>query len=424
MDDDFAGVLQALMAERGLGVLALARKVPCDKAMISRLVNGGTRPSEQMAQRLDDVLGAGGQLAAARRSQPACRRAAPPAQPEPEDDDEMNRRELLRIFSLTGAVMAAGVDWERLATLGGQRPASAADAAELAAMNAHLWAVFAGSRSKRLAFPIVREQLGVVTVAMQRPQNGEIYQRLCAVAADLFQLAGEILFDATRYTDAAHCYTLAATAGREARSADLHACALTRHAFIGVYEGQPRSATPLLELAAGLAARGDHALSTRYWVAAVQAEAYAGLGEQHATERALETSAGVTGMSGRIHNGGWLRFDGSRLAEERGTCYAALGRPELAEAALLAALEGNLSARRRGGVHADLATTAVQRRGLGQAADYARPALDIARDTGSGVVGRKLTGLQRSLAPFMRDTRARQLRDQITAVAAGRREAG
>ncbi len=251
-----------------------------------------------------------------------------------------------------------------------------------------------------------------------------MYQRLCAVASDLFQLAGEILFDGTRYTEAAHCYTLAATAGREARSPDLHACALTRHAFIGVYEGQPRSAAPLLEVAAGLAARGDHALSTRYWVAAVQAEAFAGFGDLHACEQALENSGQVTGMSGRIHTGGWLRFDGSRLAEERGTCYTALGRPDLAEAALLAALAGNLSARRRGGVHADLAMTAVQRRDLGQAAVYAGPALDIARDTGSGVVVRKLTGLQRSLAPFMRDTRARQFRDQITAVAAARKETG
>jgi transcriptional regulator with XRE-family HTH domain len=63
MDDDFAGRLTALMAERGLGVLALARRVPCDKALISRLVHGKQRPSEQIAGRLDDVLDAGGELA-------------------------------------------------------------------------------------------------------------------------------------------------------------------------------------------------------------------------------------------------------------------------------------------------------------------------------------------------------------------------
>jgi transcriptional regulator with XRE-family HTH domain len=62
--DDFAGRLRALIAERGLGVLALARRVPCDKALISRLASGKQRPSPEMAARLDDALGAGGELAA------------------------------------------------------------------------------------------------------------------------------------------------------------------------------------------------------------------------------------------------------------------------------------------------------------------------------------------------------------------------
>jgi hypothetical protein len=52
------------MAEQGLGVLALARRVPCDKALISRLVHGKQAPSVQMSHRLDDVLEAGGELAA------------------------------------------------------------------------------------------------------------------------------------------------------------------------------------------------------------------------------------------------------------------------------------------------------------------------------------------------------------------------
>ncbi len=60
---DFAARLRALMDQRGLGVRALARKVPCDQALISRLANGKARPSRQMARRLDEVLGASGELA-------------------------------------------------------------------------------------------------------------------------------------------------------------------------------------------------------------------------------------------------------------------------------------------------------------------------------------------------------------------------
>src|SRR5690348_17308616 len=64
MDDVFASRLRALMAERGLGVLALARRVPCDKAQVSRVANGKQRPSATLAGRLDEALGAGGELAA------------------------------------------------------------------------------------------------------------------------------------------------------------------------------------------------------------------------------------------------------------------------------------------------------------------------------------------------------------------------
>lgn len=61
---EFHERLTALMSERGLGVLALARKVPCDKAYISRLASGRQQPSPAMAKLLDDMLGAEGDLAA------------------------------------------------------------------------------------------------------------------------------------------------------------------------------------------------------------------------------------------------------------------------------------------------------------------------------------------------------------------------
>ena len=411
------------MTERGLGVLAVARRVPCDKALVSRLASGKHRPSRRMAQRLDEVLEAGGDLMALRATTTASRSTASVVG-DPESDDDMNRRELFRILSIAGVLMAGGtaeIDWERLGSLAGaQHPVSAADVDELAVLNSHLWRVFMLSRSKRLVFPIVRDQLGVMTGSLRRAQGTAEFQRLCALASDLFQLAGEILFDGSQYTDAAHCYTLAATAGREASSPDLWACALTRHAFIGVYEGQPQPAASMLELASALARQGDGALSTRHWVASVQAEAFAGLGDVRACEQALGVAEEVTGLEGQIHNGGWLRFDGSRLAEGRGTCYAALGRPDLAEAALLAALAGNLAARRRGVVLADLAMTGVQQQDVERITAHASAALDIVRDTESGVVARKLATLQGVLGPFLGDSRARQLDEQITAVAVRR----
>jgi transcriptional regulator with XRE-family HTH domain len=58
----FAARLRALMTARGTGVRALARAVPCDPALISRLASGKQHPSREIAQRLDDVLQAGDEL--------------------------------------------------------------------------------------------------------------------------------------------------------------------------------------------------------------------------------------------------------------------------------------------------------------------------------------------------------------------------
>ncbi|WP_225978454.1 hypothetical protein [Gandjariella thermophila] len=173
----------------------------------------------------------------------------------------------------------------------------------------------------------------------------------------------------------------------------------------------------MLHLASELARRGDSQLSTRHWVAVVQAEAWAGLGELTACERTLDAAEEVHGLPGPVHNGGWLRFDGSRMAEERGTCYVELGRLDLAETALNQALNQPLSARRRGSVLIDLAALGVRRQDVDQLVSYTNAALVTARQTGSGVLQRKLTVLADRFGPVLRDRRARQVRDEISSLA-------
>ena len=78
---------------------------------------------------------------------------------------------------------------------------------------------------------------------------------------ELLQLAGEIFFDANKYSAAAHCYTLAATASNEADAFDLWACAVTCHAFVEMYERRFDKAVSMLEPAARLAQREGKSLS-------------------------------------------------------------------------------------------------------------------------------------------------------------------
>lgn len=336
-------------------------------------------------------------------------------------DDEMNRREMLRLFSMAGAVIAAPqadetLDLERIAHAGSGGRIDTETVDQFEALNAHLWQVFMLATSKHKVYPLVQDHLATLVSGMQRSTSETARQHLCVLAGDLFQLAGEILFDGNAYTEAAHCYTLAASASKEANAWDLWACAMTRHAFIGVYERRFSDAEPMLDLAARLAQRGDSSLSTRHWVEVVRAETLAGLGNFDGCQRALDSAEQVRSMTGQVHNGGWLRFDGGRLPEERGTCYVALQRPDLAEAVLTSALTHTLSTRRRGGVLVDLATLGIQQGDRDQLLDYGRNAVQLARKTGSGVIGQKLRGLQKQMAAWNTDHRVRTLNADIDAL--------
>jgi hypothetical protein len=114
-------------------------------------------------------------------------------------------------------------------------------------------------------------------------------------------------------------------------------------------------------------------------------------------------------------NSGWLRFDGSRLTEERGTCCIELGRADLAQTALTEALNQPISLRRRGSILTDLATLGIQRHDLDQVLEYGDTAVKFAEQTQSaGYVGRKLQRLRTQLTPYAADDRVSQLTARIS----------
>lgn len=370
-------------------------------------------PTPCMQQVLDVALHRASPEAQDRFVLLSCSHGQGPAS-DPRDEDtvtDLNRRELLRLLSIAAPAVAM--------TGAAEAPGRAASAGLLAGYDdasARLWRIYAQAVPKASVLPLVNDQLRVVTARLRHGGPGR--QRLCSLTSGLFQLAGEIFFDRDRYGDAAHCYTMAATAAQEAGAADLWACALTRHSFIYVYSRSFPEAVPMLDFAAGIAGNGDRALSTRQWVSVVQAQASAGLGDMAECQRALDRADEVQSLAGPVHNGGWLRFDGSRLPEERGACYAELGRPDLAAASLGHALEGQISPRRQGSVHADLARIGLQRRDTDEFLEHAGAALEIAEETQSGFVARRLRGLRPQAAPFLGSPGVAEACDRIAALKA------
>jgi len=323
-----------------LSVRALAERTKYNHVYLWEIETGRKPALSDVMQACDRELEAGGALA----------RLAEPGGP-------VKRREFLLTAAATPIALRGALD----------------------GLNDQIWQVYAEVSDKSTILPLAHAQLGLATDDLMR--------------AKLLQLVGEIYFDGNRYEDAARCYTEAATAASgDTTDHDLWACALTRHAFIGVYERRFNAALDLLEMAERVAARGDSQLTTALWVQVVKAQALAGLGRSADCERCLDLSRDT---DGRLHNGGWLRFDGSRVAEESGACYVQLGRPTEAEAALknaLDALPGSL--RRRGTVYADLAMVGVLRKDHEYAVHFAGKALEIARETGSGLLMRKLMNVQ------------------------------
>lgn len=221
------------------------------------------------------------------------------------------------ILTVSGALATLPAD-EAEALAQGVRGGSPAD---FSRMNSHLWQVYQRSRSKGAVYPVVRDQLGIPIDALTEYRGSPRVRALLNAAADPFQLAGEVAFDGNRYSDAAASYALAASVSKDAQAYDLWACALVRHAYVDMSESRYRPATQLLDAAEHLACRGDKSLSTRQWIASVQSEAHAALGDLDACERAMDRAETVRDLHPDSTNGGWLRFDGARLAEERGSRY-------------------------------------------------------------------------------------------------------
>ncbi|WP_460037607.1 helix-turn-helix transcriptional regulator [Streptomyces cavourensis] len=398
----------------------LAQLLGVDRTTVGRWENGRVHPQPLQRRGLADALEVSleelNALLGLRRDaarEPVGHQPSEP--PNAGDPDDMIRRAFLRILTVSGALTALPAA-EAEALTEGVRSGVPAD---FARMNSHLWQVYQLSRCKGAVYPVVRDQLATLNEALA-VHRGSV-EPLLHAAADLFQLAGEVAFDAGRYSDAAASYALAASVGRDARAYDLWACALVRHAYVDMSEHRHHQAAQMLRAAERLAARGDQSLSTCQWVASVQAEVYADLGDLDACERAMDRAEAVLDLGANSVNGGWLRFDGARLAEERGSRYVQLGRLDLAETALEQALTQTVLApgqsyRRRGAVLTDMAAIGAKRRDPEQIVACGKEAVSLARASDSGYLARRLRGLCDEFGPLSRDHRVAELGAEIAAL--------
>ncbi len=307
--DDFAGQLGALMAERGLGVRALARKVPCDPSLISRFVNGRQQPSPDMAQHLDDALEAGGGLT-------AC----------------LDRREVLRLgLALSLTPQALGAALAESAGEAMEFTQAASTTAVGAGTFAHLDTVVAElDRSYPVQppaglFPVARAYRAQVQRLISGPatltQRHELYVYAAWFSEALAWLSHDLGAPLAAHAWAVDCFEHA----RQAGHGELCGWAADAMASIALYSGRPSRA---IEAAvAGLARVPDrHPLGVR--LRAQAARGHARLGEGDGCETLI---AEAEREYGRLPGRPPLRPAGSALLSDfavtayPASCYVWLG---------------------------------------------------------------------------------------------------
>ncbi len=371
----FAEALRALMAERGISVRELARRVPCDKGHVSRLRNGHTRPSVATAARLDEILGAGGKLARLAAAEPVFNGAAGPEGAEHLTWTLDNPRRIDRAaVDVLAAVLAA------------QRRAEdvLGSAAMLGPVTAQLAAVS-----------------DLVTEA-----RGPVRPAVVGVAGQWAQFAGWLHASSKRESAAAGLYDRALEWAIEAADVNLVSEVVSMKGHLAWMAGKAGPVIGLSQTAQRdpSAFPGQHAIS-----AAQEARGHAMTGDAVAAERALGRALAkaqdAAGQRGEAPP--WLYYHSPAFFElQRGLVYRFLARDPRYYGQAVTALRAGHAGLPDDEKSSDwgavflyhLAAVHAERGEVEQACAVALDVVRIARQTGSVRLARMLAHLRAGLA--------------------------
>ncbi|MFL5657361.1 MAG: helix-turn-helix domain-containing protein [Ktedonobacteraceae bacterium] len=270
-------------------------------------------------------------------------------------------------------------------------------------------------------FSYVIEHLQKVITLLEGSLFPSVRARLCCIASGIAQLAGHLLFDMGEFARARKFHQGAITAAQEGGNQALEAVAWGRMSFTWTYNSNPLEALRCIQEARRLAA-GNVNTTVRAYLAAVEAEIQAILGNRELCLQALHVAERVEDQQYPKEEMYWLRFDCSRLAGYQGICFRRLYHPEdarthsfLDEArqALTDALTLLDPARiqRRPALLIDIAGTYAQQGDVDRACGQAMQALSIMAQIQSQTVVKRLLTLRQELEPW-KDTQSVKNLDQ------------
>jgi tetratricopeptide (TPR) repeat protein len=181
-----------------------------------------------------------------------------------------------------------------------------------------------------------------------------------------------------------------------------------------IYWEHSSEALPLLQEAGQLTIQSAR---IRCWLAAVEAEVHAHLGDADACDRAL-TSAQALAASGSLGEDRYATgFNPSRLAGYEGACFVRLRQPERALPALqqAVALLDPQAIRRRSTLFTDMGIAQAQQGQVQQACTLAIQALAITTQTKSLSVLERVRNVRSELEPWKENEAVQDLEKHLDA---------
>ncbi|HEY2577214.1 MAG TPA: helix-turn-helix transcriptional regulator [Streptosporangiaceae bacterium] len=288
---DFGAELRRLMAERGLSQNETARRVPCNPGYLSKVAAGTKRPSVEIRARLDNVLSAGGALAAIE------------AGPAPADDTgliELARRAAASdVGSATVELLADAADSMC-------RDYPVMDAAELSAR--------------------AREHLRYTTGLLDKRMTLGEHRELLVTAGWLSALLACTLYDAGNRAGAETARRMTRQFGDQAGHGELTAWSFEIAAWYALMEGQFPKVAALCE--AGLEHAGVSSAAVQLTLQS--ARAYARMGDRQAAKMLTTGQAILNHLPVPAHPEHHFVFDRDKYEFYTATIYTWLGTDDAA----------------------------------------------------------------------------------------------
>lgn len=386
----FAERLRALMDERGLSGNALARKVPCNPAYISRLASGKQQPSRNIVRRLDDALGAGGELVALAS---AARNGTQAAQetvmvPCRTRDGRIIFVDVPRRLFLQGSVTTVAAITASLAAPGAPPPDRPSERFLLARKVLRDSDNLFGPRQ---VIPAATRQTAAVAQAV-RQARGADHRELMRIQAQFADLIGWLHQDSGDWQAARHWLDRALEWAHLAGDPGSVAFILARKGQLAADTRGPAEAVALAEAALRLAAPRTKVAAA---AAAYAAHGHALAGERSASARLYDQARDMLGCDGG-ESPWWAAFcDHAYIGVQQAHSLAMLGDHKAAADGVRRAI-----IRLQPGYHRDrgvyLAREAVAYAGAGElehAAGLGMQALAIGAETLSGRIFSELATL-------------------------------